>query len=48
MTNKRELTMTKAIAEAIDQEMERDERVFVMRGRCRYLWRHLRRYTKSL
>lgn len=30
MTNERELTMAKAIAEAIDQEMERDERVFVM------------------
>ena len=30
MANERELTMSKAIAEAIDQEMERDERVFVM------------------
>ena len=30
MSNERELTMAKAIAEAISQEMERDERVFVM------------------
>jgi len=30
MSNERELTMAKAIAEAISQEMERDQRVFVM------------------
>jgi len=30
MSNERALTMAKAIAEAISQEMERDERVFVM------------------
>jgi len=30
MSNERELTMAKAIAEAISQEMERDERAFVM------------------
>src|SRR5512135_1317775 len=30
MANERELTMSKAIAEAIAQEMERDPRVFVM------------------
>lgn len=30
MSNERELTMAKAIAEAISQEMEQDERVFVM------------------
>ena len=30
MTNQRELTMSKAISEAIAQEMERDQRVFVM------------------
>ncbi|HHY56364.1 MAG TPA: alpha-ketoacid dehydrogenase subunit beta [Chloroflexi bacterium] len=30
MANERELTMAKAIAEAIDQEMERDQRVFVL------------------
>ncbi len=30
MTNQRELTMSKAIAEAIAQEMERDQRVFVL------------------
>ena len=30
MTNERELTMAKAISEAIEQEMARDARVFVM------------------
>ena len=41
MTKTRTLSYREAIREALREAMQRDDRVFLMGGRCRSLWRGL-------